>query len=62
MGDRTPASQPSPPPPAADEPNPRAASSQVDEMGEESFPASDPPALWIWEPAPKGQPPATARE
>ena len=24
-------------------------SSRVDEMGEASFPASDPPAVWTWE-------------
>jgi hypothetical protein len=44
------------PPQAADEePPPRPASKAparptVDEMGEWSFPASDPPATWTWDP------------
>jgi len=30
------------------------ADSKVDEMGESSFPASDPPAVWTWEIAKAG--------
>jgi hypothetical protein len=35
------ASTPSPTPPS------------VDDVGEASFPASDPPAVWTWDPAPR---------
>jgi hypothetical protein len=43
-----------PPEQASDEGTPEAATSDrptVDEMGEWSFPASDPPATWTWDPA-----------
>ena len=31
-------------------PDPPAARPSVDDMGEASFPASDPPAVWTWDP------------
>jgi hypothetical protein len=30
----------------------------VEEMGQSSFPASDPPAIWTWDPKPAAKPPA----
>jgi hypothetical protein len=42
--------------PAADRPT-------VEQMGEWSFPASDPPAVWTWDPKPEAlKPPADGRE
>jgi hypothetical protein len=32
-----------------DQPVARADGSRIDEMGESSFPASDPPSVWTWE-------------
>jgi len=34
------------------------ASADVDGMGEESFPASDPPGVWAWDPPPKARQPS----
>jgi len=34
------------------------ASADVDGMGEESFPASDPPGVWAWEPPAKAPRPS----
>jgi hypothetical protein len=31
-------------------PDPRSTHRTVDDMGEASFPASDPPAVWTWDP------------
>jgi len=39
--------------PADTEPRPDAQTLAVDQMGEQSFPASDPPACWTWEPKPE---------
>ena len=37
-------------PPASSQPGGRVRGASVDEMGEASFPASDPPATWTWDP------------
>jgi hypothetical protein len=54
MPDETP--DPTPDSPVdAEEPVPTRPSTRpsVDEMGEASFPASDPPAVWTWDPPPR---------
>jgi hypothetical protein len=39
----------------------REAARLADEMGEASFPASDPPAVWTWEVAPLSSPDNSSR-
>jgi hypothetical protein len=36
-------------------PNPPSTRPSVDDMGEASFPASDPPAVWTWDPPPRSR-------
>ena len=54
MADQTPDLTPDSPV-DAEEPVPTRPSTRpnVDEMGEASFPASDPPAVWTWDPSPR---------
>jgi hypothetical protein len=38
---------------SANEPRPDAQTLSADQIGEQSFPASDPPACWTWDPKPE---------
>ena len=50
MSEQAPTPAPTPAAQQPSEPGPRVLRPTVDELSEASFPASDPPPSWIWEP------------